>query len=105
MLEPRGQLFIKPGTDVYPGMIIGEHNRDNDLDVNPTKERKVSNVRTLERDDTTHLTPPKTFSLEEALCYIGADEIVEVTPASIILRKRVLDPDARKRMLRNLRNS
>ena len=78
-------------------MIVGEHARPQDLDVNPTKTRHLSNVRAAGRDDTVRLTPPRLLSLEEALAYVADDELVEVTPASIRLRKRLLDPHARRR--------
>ena len=96
-LEPRGQLFIKPGAEVYSGMIVGEHSRDVDLDVNPVKEKKLTNMRSTEKDDFVRLAPIRQFSLEEALSYIAADEVVEVTPTTINLRKKHLDPGMRKR--------
>lgn len=97
-LEPRGQLFVKPGTEVYMGMIIGEHSRGEDLDVNPVKEKKLTNMRTTEKDDFVRLNPIRQFSLEEALSYIAFDEVVEVTPTTINLRKKYLDPGLRKRL-------
>ncbi|MEJ2014456.1 MAG: translational GTPase TypA [Limibacillus sp.] len=96
-LEERGELFIGPGTPVYEGMIIGEHSRGNDLEVNPLKGKKLTNVRASGKDDAVTLTPPRRRSLEEALSYIEDDELVEVTPKSIRLRKRLLDPHARKK--------
>lgn len=77
-------------------MIIGEHSRDNDLDVNPIKTKKLTNVRSVEKDDQVRLIPPRIYSLEEALGYVGPDELVEVTPSSIRLRKRILDAGQRK---------
>lgn len=77
-------------------MIIGEHSRDNDLDVNPIKSKKLTNVRSTEKDDQVRLTPPRIFQLEEALGYVGPDELVEVTPQNIRIRKRVLDMGQRR---------
>lgn len=99
-LEERGPLFVDPGIDVYEGMIIGEHSRGNDLDVNPLKEKKLTNIRAAGKDDNVLLTPPRRMSLEEAIAYIEDDELVEVTPKSIRLRKRFLDPNDRKRLAR-----
>ena len=96
-LEERGTLFINPSEDVYQGMIIGEHSRENDLDVNPLKGKKLTNVRASGTDDAVKLTPPTKLSLEAAIAYINDDELVEVTPQHIRLRKRHLDPHARKR--------
>ncbi|NVO23748.1 translational GTPase TypA [Donghicola sp. C2-DW-16] len=97
-LEDRGRMFIDPQDEVYEGMIIGEHSRDNDLDVNPLKGKKLTNVRASGTDEAVRLTPPIKLSLEEAIAYIDNDELVEVTPNSIRLRKRYLDPHERKRM-------
>jgi len=96
-LQPRGILFVEPTTEVYEGMIVGEHSRDNDLDVNPTKQKKLTNMRASGTDDAPNLTPPKQFNLEMALDWIADDELVEVTPTSIRLRKRYLKPNDRKR--------
>ena len=96
-LEDRGQLFINPNTPIYQGMIIGEHNRDNDLEVNPIKGKQLSNVRASGRDEAVRLTPPRQMTLEQALSYINDDELVEVTPKSIRLRKKYLDPHERKK--------
>jgi GTP-binding protein len=96
-LEERGKLFLGAQAKVYQGMIIGEHSRDNDLEVNPLKGKKLTNVRASGTDDAVRLTTPKTLSLEEAIAYINDDELVEVTPESIRLRKRYLDPHERKR--------
>ena len=100
-LEDRGFFFIEPGADVYEGMIIGEHNRHNDLDVNPLKGKQLTNVRASGKDDAIRLSPPKKLRLEEALSYIENDELVEVTPSALRLRKRYLDPNLRKRMKRS----
>ena len=97
-LEERGSMFVGPQAKVYQGMIIGEHSRDNDLEVNPLKGKKLTNVRASGSDDAVRLTPHINFSLEEAIAYINDDELVEVTPESIRLRKRYLDPHERKRM-------
>ncbi|RLK10651.1 translational GTPase TypA [Ruegeria conchae] len=100
-LEERGRMFVGPQTDVYQGMVIGEHSRDNDLEVNPLKGKKLTNVRASGSDDAVRLTPHIKFSLEEAIAYIDDDELVEVTPHAIRLRKRYLDPHERKRMARS----
>ncbi len=97
-LEDRGKMFINPQDKVYEGMIIGEHSRDNDLEVNPLKGKKLTNVRASGSDEAVRLTPPIQLSLEEAIAYIDNDELVEVTPNVIRLRKRYLDPHERKRM-------
>jgi len=89
-LEPRGRLFIEPGFPCYEGMIIGEHNKEGDLDVNPTKEKKLTNIRAANKDEAIVLTPLKPMTLEAAINYIGDDEMVEVTPKTIRLRKSVL---------------
>jgi GTP-binding protein len=99
-LEERGRLFIGAQEQVYVGMIIGEHNRDNDLEVNPLKGKKLTNVRAAGSDENVRLTPPVILSLEQAIAYINDDELVEVTPKAIRLRKRHLDPHERKRQSR-----
>ncbi len=96
-LQERGALFVSPGDKVYVGMILGEHNRGTDLDVNPIKEKKLTNIRAAGKDDAMLLTPPRRMSLEQAIAYIEDDELVEVTPGAVRLRKRWLDPHARKR--------
>jgi len=96
-LEERGEIFIDPGKPVYEGMVIGEHSRGNDLEVNPMKAKQLTNIRASGKDEAVRLTPPRVRSLEEALAYIADDELVEVTPKSIRLRKRLLDPHARKK--------
>jgi GTP-binding protein len=96
-LEDRGPMMIHPQTKVYQGMIVGEHNRGNDLEVNVLKGKKLTNVRASGRDDNVLLTPPIRLTLEKALAYIEDDELVEVTPGSIRLRKRILDPNERKK--------
>jgi GTP-binding protein len=99
-LEDRGRMFINPQAEVYEGMIIGEHSRDNDLEVNPLKGKKLTNIRASGSDEAVRLTPPVIMSLEEAIAYIDDDELVEVTPNAIRLRKRFLDPHERKRQAR-----
>ncbi|HKS88865.1 MAG TPA: translational GTPase TypA [Stellaceae bacterium] len=96
-LEERGPLFITPGTDVYAGMIVGAHSRGNDLDVNPLKGKHLTNIRTTAKDEAVRLTPPVPMSLEQAIAYIEDDELVEVTPKAIRLRKRLLDINDRRR--------
>lgn len=96
-LEERGVIMVLPGTDVYEGMIVGEHNRDNDLPVNVLKGKKLTNVRASGTDEMVKLIPPRILTLEQAVTYIADDELVEVTPKSIRLRKRILDPNERKR--------
>ncbi len=96
-LEERGRLFIGAQEQVYTGMIIGEHSRENDLEVNPLKGKKLTNVRASGTDEAVRLTTPVRMSLEQAIAYIDNDELVEVTPSSIRLRKRHLDPHERKR--------
>ncbi|MDR3579475.1 MAG: translational GTPase TypA [Oryzomonas sp.] len=96
-LQPRGTLFIGAGVEVYGGMIIGQHAKDNDLDVNPCKGKKLTNVRASGTDDAIKLIPPRLLTLEQALEFIDDDELVEVTPLSIRLRKKELDPTKRKR--------
>ena len=96
-LQPRGELFIGSGTEVYEGMIIGEHNRPNDLDVNATKEKKLTNVRAAGKDENTILSTPKELTIESALEWIDQDELVEITPDAIRVRKRVLQTNIRPR--------
>jgi GTP-binding protein len=96
-LEDRGPMMIEPGWKVYRGMIVGEHTRDNDLEVNVLKGKKLTNIRTHSKDEAVRLTPPIQMTLEKALAYIDDDELVEITPKSIRLRKKLLDPHERKR--------
>ncbi|MEE4355016.1 MAG: translational GTPase TypA [Desulfococcaceae bacterium] len=100
-LEPRGRLFVLPGEAVYEGMIIGEHNRGQDIDVNPCKEKKLTNMRASGKDDNVILSPVKPLTLEQAISFIREDEVVEVTPQSLRMRKSVLSAQKRH----NLRNS
>lgn len=99
-LQARSTLFVKPGDDVYEGMIVGENSRENDLVVNVAKAKHLTNVRAAGKDENIILTPPKIFTLEEAINYIEEDEFVEVTPKNIRLRKRLLDENDRKRDIR-----
>jgi GTP-binding protein len=96
-LEDRGPMMIEPGWKVYCGMIVGEHTRGNDLEVNVLKGKKLTNIRTHSKDEAVRLTPPIRMTLEKALAYIEDDELVEVTPKSIRLRKKILDPNDRKK--------
>lgn len=96
-LEDRGIIFVEPGTDVYEGMIIGEHNRENDLTVNITKQKQLTNMRASSKDSTVTIKRPRVMSLEEALSYLNEDEYCEVTPESIRLRKKILNKNAREK--------
>jgi GTP-binding protein len=96
-IQERGTLFVNPGDKVYVGMILGENSRGSDLEVNPIKEKKLTNVRAAGKDDAMLLIPPRRMSLEQAIAYIEDDELVEVTPSAVRLRKRFLDPHERKR--------
>lgn len=96
-LEDRGVIFVEPGTDVYDGMIVGEHNRDNDLSVNVVKVKHATNIRSANKDQTTTMKKPRIMTLEESLEYLNDDEFCEVTPTSIRLRKKLLDKNERER--------
>ncbi len=96
-LEERGKLFVVPGTKIYQGMIVGENSRDNDLDVNPLKAKQLTNIRTTSKDEAVKLTPIVPLTLEQSIAYIEDDELVEVTPQSIRLRKKALLPHLRKK--------
>ena len=96
-LQERGTLFVGPGVPVYPGMIIGEHSRESDTVMNPCKKKQLSNMRASGSDDAIMLTPPHILSLEQAIEFIAPDELVEVTPKNIRLRKKALTALARKR--------
>ncbi len=104
-LEDRGPMMIEPGWKVYQGMIVGEHTRENDLEVNVLKGKQLTNIRTTSKDEAVRLTPPVKMTLERALAWISDDELVEVTPESIRLRKRLLDPNDRKRAERSKADS
>ena len=99
-LQDRGMMFVSPQDKVYEGMVVGEHNRENDLGVNVLKGKKLTNVRASGSDDAILLTPPRRLTLEDMMAYINPDELVEVTPVSLRLRKRYLDPHERKRAAR-----
>ena len=99
-LEPRGVLFVGPQTEVYSGMIVGEHSKENDIEVNPVRGKQLTNVRSVTADEKLFLAPPRKMSLEEALSYIQDDELVEVTPSTIRLRKKELDSGKRKKAYR-----
>ncbi|WP_211745462.1 translational GTPase TypA [Paenibacillus sp. Marseille-Q4541] len=96
-VEDRGSLFLEPGTEVYEGMIVGEHNRDNDIVVNICKEKQLTNVRSASKDDTVKMKTPVIFSLEQALEYLNDDEYCEITPKSVRLRKKILNKSERER--------
>lgn len=104
-LEDRGKFFVRPGESIYQGMILGEHNRDNDLEINALKAKQLTNVRASGKDEAIRLTPPVIMSLEQAIAYIQDDERVEVTPKSIRFRKALLDPNDRKRAERSSKGS
>jgi GTP-binding protein len=96
-LQERGELFVAPGEEVYRGMLVGENSRDADLDVNVTKEKKLTNMRSSTADNFEKTVPPRRMSLEESIEFVREDELIEVTPVSFRLRKRALDPNDRKR--------
>ncbi|KAM1462880.1 hypothetical protein ACFX15_046150 [Malus domestica] len=97
-LEPRGTLFVTPGMETYDGMIVGEHSRDTDLDVNPVRNKELTNIRAASKDENVKLSPPRLMTLEEAIGYVASDELIEVTPKTIRLRKKYLDVNKRKSM-------
>jgi GTP-binding protein len=103
-LEVHGTMFVKPGQKVYNGMVIGEHLKEEDIELNPTKEKKLTNIRSVGSEEKVILQQPKIFTLEEAISYVRDDEIIEVTPENIRIRKKELDPNQRKRQRRDLRN-
>ncbi len=100
-LEDRGVLFVPPGVEVYEGMVIGEHSRDNDLDVNVVREKKLTNMRASSSDEAVRLTPPRAMNLEQSIEFIAEDELVEVTPKSLRLRKKILQANRRPRRQTN----
>jgi GTP-binding protein len=102
-LSERSTLFVEPGTPVYEGMIVGENSRTGDMDVNPTREKKLTNMRTKASDENIQLEPPRELTLEGALEYIEDDELIEVTPQSIRLRKRFLSAIQRRKLSRELK--
>jgi GTP-binding protein len=102
-LQDRGVLFVPSGVEVYEGMIVGEHSRDNDLDVNVVREKKLTNMRASSADEALRLVPHRAMNLEQAIEFIAEDELVEVTPKSLRLRKKVLQANRRPR--RNMSNT
>ena len=102
-LEAKGTLFVRPREDVYAGMVVGEHVRDGDIDVNPVRAKALTNMRTQQKDEGIRLSPPRIFGLEGAISYIGNDELIEVTPKNIRIRKRILDLSLRQAEARKLR--
>jgi GTP-binding protein len=105
LIEARGTLFVRPGEEIYEGMVIGENSRPGDLDVNPTKAKKMSNVRSVTADEKINLAPPRQMSLEDYITYMAQDEVLEVTPKAIRLRKRFLDPGMRAKGARSNKKS
>ncbi|KAJ6832670.1 uncharacterized protein M6B38_124745 [Iris pallida] len=103
-LEARGTLFVAPGMETYEGMIVGEHSRDTDLDVNPVRTKELTNIRAPGKDENVRLTPPRLMTLEEAIGYVASDELIEVTPKSVRLRKRYLDATKRKMMKNKIKD-
>ena len=101
-LQERGIMFVEHNSPVYIGMIVGEHNRDNDLEINVLKGKQLTNVRASGTDDAVTLAPPKIMSLEEMMTYINPDELLEVTPKSLRLRKKYLDANERKKHSKSL---
>ena len=104
-LQERGTLLVGPGVEVYEGMVIGENARIEEMDVNPTKEKKLTNIRSSTAEELERLTPPLTLSLEQALEFIGIDECVEVTPKSVRLRKVILEASVRGRLRSRARSA
>ncbi|WP_195572728.1 translational GTPase TypA [Paenibacillus sp. 1001270B_150601_E10] len=104
-VEDRGTLFVNPGTEIYEGMIVGEHTRDNDIVVNICKEKALTNVRSATKDDTVKMKTPRLFSMEQALEYLNDDEYCEITPKSIRLRKKILNKSERERAEKNRKNA
>jgi len=96
-VEDRGILFLEPGTEIYEGMIVGEHTRDNDIVVNICKEKALTNVRSATKDETVRMKAPRLMSMEQALEYLNDDELCEITPESIRLRKKILNKSERER--------
>ena len=99
-LEARGVLFVEPGDVVYPGMIIGQNAKEGDLEVNPVRAKAATNIRTQIKDEKVYLAPPKKMNVEELIGYMAPDEVIEVTPSFVRLRKAELDPTERKKSAR-----
>ncbi len=104
-LEDRGVIFVEPGTEIYAGMIVGEHNRENDLTVNITKEKHLTNVRSSTKDQTATIKKTRSMSLEEAIEYLNDDEYCEVTPESVRLRKKILNKSEREKASKKSKTS
>ena len=104
-MQERGELFVGPGVDVYEGMIVGENSREQDMDVNVTKEKKLTNMRSSTADEAIRLIPHRELSLEQAIEFIADDEYVEITPKTIRLRKKVLQANKRPRRWQEIRAS
>jgi GTP-binding protein len=104
-IEEKGVLFVAPGTPTYPGMVIGEYVLDDDMEMNSVRAKKSTNIRTVGHEEAIKLAPPRLFSLEEAVSYIREDELVEVTPKWIRIRKRILDSSERKRVRRDTKKN
>lgn len=104
-VEEKGTLFVGPNTPVYAGMVIGEYVLDDDMEMNPCKAKHLTNIRTKSHEDQIKLQPPRLFSLEEAVSYIREDELVEVTPKWIRIRKRILDQNERRKIRREAKKS
>jgi GTP-binding protein len=103
-IEKFGTLFVRPGMTVYNGLVIGENTKDEDVEVNATKEKKVTNVRTHSHDEKVNLVPPRIMTIEEAICYIRDDELLEITPKEVRIRKRELDKNGRDKVRREKKN-
>lgn len=103
-MEKFGLSFIEPGNKVYAGMVVGEHFKEGDFEVNPAKAKELNNIRTVLKDEKTVLTPPRVFSIEAAVSYIRDDEMVEVTPKSVRIRKAELDAGLRRVKVRDDKN-
>ena len=103
-VEAHGNLFISPGTDVYNGMVIGELNKEGEVEVNPCKEKPSTNIRTVSKEENIKLSPPKQVSLEDCMVSLRSDELLEVTPKNIRIRKKILDSSARRKVKREKRD-
>jgi GTP-binding protein len=103
-IEKFGQLFVRPGQKIYNGLVIGETNKEEDIEVNAAREKKLTNVRTHAHDEKVVLIPNKSFSIEEAICYVRDDELLEITPKEVRIRKKELDKSGRDRVRRDKKN-
>lgn len=104
-VEKHGSLFITPGVHVYEGQVIGETNNEKDMEVNPVKQKELTNIRTHSKDEKIRLQPPRDFSIEEAITYIREDELVEISPNGVRMRKRIRDRDERRVIKRNAKKN